>query len=549
MNLKIIKYKLLIAVMTMMLVQCERFELNRILKVRTDSITNITAVTARAKATIIDAGPKKIISHGHCWSLSPYPTLEDTSHDLGQASSPGSYTTDLTGLQPLTTYYIRAYAFNESDTVYGEPESFSTIKDTSSVVPHQTPTLITYSADSIGQTTAVSGGNITDEGDDPVIARGVCWSLVPIPYIETALDSTSNGTGSGSYRSKITGLSPGNTYYVRAYARNKYGTSYGNMISFTTPQDTTHPAVLTGAVTAVTSNSATCGGNVTDEGGSSVTARGICLGFQPDLRLENARDTISGGDGTGTFTCYLTNLISDTLYYVRAFATNASGTAYGALENFRTDPVTEPEILVDIEGNEYQTVIIGDQVWMAENLRTTKYADGTALISGSGDISGNYNSRYYFTYNDNALLAEDYGRLYTWAAVMKGATAIDANPSGVQGVCPDGWHVPSDSEWKQLESFLGMSLSDLSLWNWRGTDQGTRLKEGGNSGFEATMGGHRRCTGGYQNMGSYGNYWSTTDDGGTSAYYRQVGDLESKVYRYAYEKCYGLSVRCIKDED
>jgi uncharacterized protein (TIGR02145 family) len=241
-------------------------------------------------------------------------------------------------------------------------------------------------------------------------------------------------------------------------------------------------------------------------------------------------------------------LVPDTIYYIRAYATNAAGTAYGAIMNFRTDPASVPETLYDIEGNEYQTVTIGSQVWMAENLRSTIYADSTVMIAGSGDISGNYTTRYYFTYNNNSSLAETYGCLYTWAAVMKGASAIDANPSGVQGVCPDGWHVPSDSEWKELESFLKMSAGDLINFSWRGTDQGTRLKEGGDTGFEATMGGQRRCTGGYQDLDSFGNYWSTTDDGGTSAYYRKLGALDARVWRSGLEKCYGLSVRCIKDK-
>ncbi len=751
MNKRFIIYGLPVAVIILMVIHCERFELNRILKISTGRIINVTAITAQAEATIIDPGPKTIISHGHCWSTFPHPVLTDQKSDFGSASSSGLYTSDLNGLKPLTTYYVRAYAVNESDTVYGEPEQqFTTgepysgsscpgqstvadadgnvyntviiggqcwmaenlrvgitinvsanpsdnenvekycyddnayncenhgglykwkemmqydtasdkdvrgicpegwhipsdvewkalesylgmsqpamnitgfrgndegtklkaggnsgfmallggirtsapdyaeiekkgyywsstaydgkyawcrifhadsgavgryswskeqalnvrcIRDTSSQIIYHTPTLVTYEADSVTQNSAVSGGNITDEGDSSVIARGVCWSLVSMPNLKTAMDSTSDGAGTGSFTSKITGLSPNNTYYVRAYARNIYGTSYGNQISFTTLQDTTYPTVVTQGVTAITSNSAKCGGEVTSEGGSSVIDRGVCLGFYPDLKLENAIDTVSQGSGTGVFACYLSNLLPDTMYFIRAFATNAGGTAYGALYNFRTDPLAQPEILIDIEGNEYQTVIIGEQVWMAENLRSTVYADSTGMIAGSGNISGDYSTRYYFAYNDNSSLAETYGRLYTWAAVMKGEAAIDANPSGVQGVCPDGWHVPGDSEWKELESYLGMTF-DLDIYGWRGTDQGTQLKEGGSSGFEATMSGQRTYTGYYQDLDSFGKYWSTTDDLGTNAYYRQLDAGDTRVRRSAADKCYSLSVRCVKD--
>ncbi|MCD4735599.1 MAG: hypothetical protein K8R53_06115, partial [Bacteroidales bacterium] len=108
------------------------------------------------------------------------------------------------------------------------------------------------------------------------------------------------------------------------------------------------------------------------------------------------------------------------------------------------------EIVTDYDGNAYKTTKIGDQIWMAENLNSTHYADGTPLVDGigAGDISGDYTTKYYFYYNDDsATYAGTYGALYTWAAVMNGASSSDNNPSGVQGVCPDDWHLPGDVEW------------------------------------------------------------------------------------------------------
>ena len=110
--------------------------------------------------------------------------------------------------------------------------------------------------------------------------------------------------------------------------------------------------------------------------------------------------------------------------------------------------------VTDYDGNIYQTVQIGNQVWMAENLKSIHYADGTPLVSGTGvgDITGNYTTKYYFYYvDDSATYAGTYGALYTWAAVMNGAASSNNNPSGVQGVCPDGCHRPSEAEWKELE--------------------------------------------------------------------------------------------------
>jgi len=118
---------------------------------------------------------------------------------------------------------------------------------------------------------------------------------------------------------------------------------------------------------------------------------------------------------------------------------------------------------------------------MAENLNSTHYADGIPLVDGTGvgDITGNYTTKYYFYYNnDSATYADTYGALYTWAAMMNGAASSNNNPSGVQGVCPDGWHIPSDTAWKELEMYLGMSQVEADKTvGWRGTDEGGKLKE------------------------------------------------------------------------
>jgi len=135
--------------------------------------------------------------------------------------------------------------------------------------------------------------------------------------------------------------------------------------------------------------------------------------------------------------------------------------------------------VTDFDGNVYKTIKIGEQWWMAENLKTTHYADGSALVDGtdSGDIFSDYDTKYYFWYNNDSLTyAETYGALYTWAAVMNKETSSNENPSGVQGICPVGWHVPSDEEWKELEMFLGMSREEADETGHRGTDEGAKMK-------------------------------------------------------------------------
>ena len=222
----------------------------------------------------------------------------------------------------------------------------------------------------------------------------------------------------------------------------------------------------------------------------------------------------------------------------------------------------------DYEGNYYETVQIGNQCWMAENLRSSKYADGT-------NISGDY-------YKDADYL-ENYGRVYTWAAIMHGAGTSNANPSGVQGVCPDGWHVPSDAEWLELENQICEDLGHTncaSIFNgtntgWlghiasQGKSEGKAMKEynslwNGNasnvnagynnstdpSGFNALPAANRHPTSGFtfSTIGSTAFFWSTTEGSPTNyAYYRSLYYDERKINRNIMEKTYGLSVRCIRD--
>jgi hypothetical protein len=191
------------------------------------------------------------------------------------------------------------------------------------------PTVTTAPVTNIAALSASSGGNVTDEGGAPVIARGVCWSTFPAPT--TADNITSDGTGAGAFTSSLTGLSQLTTYYVRAYATNVYGTAYGQEFQFTTNAVNT-PTVTTANVTEITADSARSGGNITDEGGAPVTARGVCWSTSPNPTIANNRTF--DGTGPGAFTSYLTNLTENTTYYVRAYATNSAGTAYGGQFQF-----------------------------------------------------------------------------------------------------------------------------------------------------------------------------------------------------------------------
>ena len=186
------------------------------------------------------------------------------------------------------------------------------------------PTVTTSSVSDITFTTATCGGNVTEEGNAAVTARGVCWSTSPNPTI--ADSHTTDGSGLGNFTSSLTGLTAGATYYVRAYATSSWGTSYGNEVSFTTTAYLA-PTVTTSSATNVTTTTATCGGNVTDDGGATVTARGVCWSTSPNPTVSDSHTT--NGTGTGNFTSSITGLNPNTTYYVRAYATNSVGTGYG----------------------------------------------------------------------------------------------------------------------------------------------------------------------------------------------------------------------------
>jgi uncharacterized protein (TIGR02145 family) len=294
----------------------------------------------------------------------------------------------------------------------------------------------------------------------------------------------------------------------------------------------------------ITDSSAEVRSEVHFDGGANVTARGVCWSTSVNPTLDD--NFTEDGTGIGTYKSYLTGLLPNTTYYVRAYATNSVGTDYGMQNTFTT--LESDSTVTDFDGNVYQTVQIGDQVWMAENLKAIHYADGSSLTDGKGAgmITGDVTTPYYFAHNDVEARVEIYGRLYSWAAVMDGEEGSDALPSGIQGVCPDGWHVPSDIEWQILETNLGMSTSDAENWNWRGTDEGTKLKTGGESEFEAILGGYRNHNGNYYDLDTNGYFWSTTDDG-SNATIRQLSATNDQVRRIGNDKSNACSVRCIRD--
>ena len=231
------------------------------------------------------------------------------------------------------------------------------------------------------------------------------------------------------------------------------------------------------------------------------------------------------------------------------------------------DSISETGTVSDYNGNTYNTIKIGNQWLMTENLKATHYANGTKihLVENTNDWDNLGNNDKAMCYYDNSSTnANDYGALYTWAAAMNGANSSSSTPSNVQGVCPSGWHLPSDEEWKQLEMYLGMSQTDADDTEYRGTNEGSKIAGNsglwtdgnlendaafGTSGFTALPGGNRGGCGKFRHLGKNADFWSATENyaGASFAWGRDLGYDTSKVVRNYVYKPGGLSVRCIKD--
>jgi uncharacterized protein (TIGR02145 family) len=305
------------------------------------------------------------------------------------------------------------------------------------------------------------------------------------------------------------------------------------------------PKISTTDVTVISITSVTTGGIVNNDGGVSIISRGVCWGLSPDPTTANNKTT--DGTGTGAFVSLLAELNSKSTYYARAYATYIVGTVYGEEIAFNIGDTNLALQVQDIEGNVYNSVIIGDQVWMGENLKTTKYNDGTPIsLVNDGLIWESMTTPACWSHNNKTANTNvKYGALYNWYTVNTGK------------LCPQQWHVPSDSEWKVLEINLLMDQYEVEKIGWRGTNQGDVLKTNtgwhlpdygtNKTGFSALPGGYINNSGGFVFLEINGNWWSSTEYFEENAYYRRLYNNESKVGRFNTFKTTGFSVRCIKD--
>ena len=530
--------------------------------VTTSSVMNISYTSATVGGEILVDGGATVTERGVVYSTTPNPTTSNSKVVSG--SGKGSFTCNLSNLQDGVTYYVRAYAIYQKGTAYGEVTSFTTKAIT-------VPIVTTSSATNISYTSAIVGGNITDDGGATVTERGVVYSTTPNPT--TSNSKVVSGSGKGSFTCNLSNLQDGVTYYVRAYAVNPKGTAYGVVTSFTT-KAITIPIVTTSSATNISYTSATVGGTVTDDGGATVTKRGVVYSTTPNPTTSNSK--VSSGSGKGAFSCNLNDLQEGTTYYVRAYAINQKGMAYGEQQSFMTKKagifsVSSSKQVTFSPGNlqyhpannewrfaENQTDYIGDA-----NSNCSANYNGWLDLFGWSTSKTNFGVSTSTDYNDYSGSFVDWGTNKigndapnTWrtltedewyyvvfnrpnASSLKGVARVN----GVNGLIllPDNWVCPAGVTFKS--GFHGISGKGYyAAYQTFTAAEWSKLEAAGAVFLPAAGSRDGSGVGGVQGGG---NYWSATELYGNRAY--SLGFYSDKANMYYGVRLFAKSVRLVKD--
>jgi len=513
--------------------RCKKFEVSRRVILGTGQVSQVTQTSCTITGNLMDLKDQTWPSHGFHWATSMDAILPGDTVNLGRVADAREISSTIRRFEPGRRYFIWTYVNDGTGEIRSEPVEFTTM-------PAEIPAVSTGEVQVTGPTTAECQYQVSWDGGSPVTQRGLCYGTGPSPTIDGL--HTEEGGGTGEYTGTMTGLQPSTEYRVRAYALNAIGIAYGETRTFSTPVGGNLPEVVTLPVENAGPDWASLAGEISSDGGLAITEKGVCWGPDPEPTVDGNK--LPMGSGTAPFEDMLDGLTPDTPYFIRAYAINAAGTGYGDNEGFRTRTA---DLEDSRNGKVYPTVRIGDQVWMAANL------DVGEKINGSLDGSDDEVIQKYCYQNNDAYCAQ-FGALYSWEEMLQ----YDLTESS-QGVCPEGWHIPSDEEWKVLELHLGMDETDAQGEGWRGTDQGGKLKAPGTeiwddpntgatneSGFSALPAGGMDNTGYFSGQGYFTDFWTSSWDG-TNPWYRYLNAESGGIQRLMGNKGFATSVRCIRD--
>ena len=405
-------------------------------------------------------------------------------------------------------------------------------------IPH--PDLVTLEIDNIRAFEAWSGGEFTNDYGNPVIAKGVCWSSEENPTTDD--NCTNDGQGLEAFESHLNDLEPSQIYFVRAYAINADTTIYGGLREFATLDG--RPVLTTAPVTEIATTTARSGGEITDDGYATVSARGVC--WSTSQNPATGDSCTNDGSGTGSFTSSLTNLSPDTRYYVRAYASNSVGTAYGNQLEFRTSEVSWPR--------DTQTTVVEvtnpatGRTWMDRNLGASRAATSMDDEQSYGDLyqwgreaDGHQRRNSATTTTLSNTDQPGHGSFilapnspFDWRSPQNNNLWQGVN--GINNPCPVGYRLPTEAEW----------VAERQSWS------NDNAAGAFNSLLRLPVAGLRSSSGSLVGVGSSGSYWS----GSVSHGYYWTGPADETTSRFLYfglglmysdYRSLGFSVRCIKN--
>lgn len=426
---------------------------------------------------------------------------------------------DITGLVARTIYHFRVKTMNELGVNYGRDLTFKTFGQ----IPAATTQPATNVSMEYADLNAIINANYIDTKVTFEYGPTSEYGLSVSP-VETTVTGNTNTT----VITHLTGLPAGTLFHFRVKATNELGTTYGNDLTFTTLGQP--PIAITKSASGVSTTSVYLFGTAKP----NYLATDLTFEYGTNTSYGNTivamKSPVNGDTITHLVSAIINGLEPETQYHFRITASNELGTSYGDDMTFVTTPA-----VMDIDGNVYNTVRIGSQLWMAENLKTIKYNNGTIipLVTLDSEWWGASNSPgFCWPNNDEARYKATYGAYYNWYSI------------NTSNLCPTGWHVPSDAEWSVLRTTFG-GFSEIVV----------RVAEPGNphyhfeywilaneSGFKALPGGLRDS--GFQLLGNFGYWWSSTEGNSLSALSFEITYGVQHVNR---NKRYGFSVRCLKD--
>ncbi len=403
------------------------------------------------------------------------------------------------------------------------------------------PSVETVQISDITENAAVINYKITEDGGGSISYHGVCWDLSTDPTTNLTTKTIEQGgpygSSYGEYWASITGLEFGKTYHVRAYATNPAGTSYGKDLTFSTRTIGPPAGVKTKSVSALGSWAVISGGSFTSVGGSSEVECGLCWDLVQGPTTGSNKIFYNSSD-VFSFTSIMTNLAPNTTYFARAYVSNPAGTVYG-----NEISVTTTSNVTDVENRTYHTVNIGTQVWLMENLATTKFNDGSPIPQITSQPTwDNLSTPAFCWFNNEKPLADDFrGALYNWHAVNTGK------------LCPAGFHVPTIDEWNAMTEYLGGSAAAAgemlkpNEMQWGDVEYGVISDS---CLFWGILCGTRDTIVGFQGLTGCGiyetsHYWSSTPEGTSQAwaFVLYMGSTD----KHEFSRKNGYSVRCLKD--